>query len=139
MILNYDDFVGSMIVENKLSDDKFLKKVSKNALYNIHNYDGQSEYMTVEVNDKTAVAKLSAIRDEKLSSCKENATIYVSYQNNKPVVMYCSETCVDYKELPIDKFEYVTDQDEIEKCNDIFEEIKKEYHKINRLIIILNY
>ena len=139
MILKFDDFVENAINENKLSNNHLIKNLSKNALHNLKEYSGIEEYCSLEINNKTAIVKISAIEDEKLSSCTENITLAISMQNNKPIAMYCSETCIDYKQLTIDKFEYITDEKELDKCKQLFDDIKAENKKMNKLIIILNY
>lgn len=139
MILKFNDFVGCSINEKKLIPNTQLKHLSKHAMHNISEYSGIDEYCLIEIDNKTAIVKISAIENEKLSACKENVTLYIFMQNNKPVAMYCDETCIDYKELSIDKFEYITDTKELELCKQIFDDIKEEHKKINKLIILLNY
>lgn len=139
MILKYDEFIGNQINESKLTENLLLKKLANGATHNIKKYLGMEEYFDVETNGKVVVVKVSAVEDEKLSNCTKNVTIAVSMQNGKPVAMYCDESCIDYKELTIDKFEYVIDEKELEKCKQLFDDFKEDEPKMIKLILILNY
>ena len=136
MIKSYSEFINE---EFSQSDRALIKNLMADTLYNIDEHGYVPEFCETNQDGDTFYIRISAKKDVILNECEKDVTVMVLPSNYKPNALMSLESGSYSKETTLDRFEVIKDEGASQMFRNLYDDVCKEYGKLNMIIITLMY